>query len=222
MTQPQNRKAIPQAGIVCGTCDTEFRSPALQCQSCTKCSHPTCAKIPLYHMVKYAQSTIQFPCKQCTEQLVEPHWTDTAHLFRDCYINSINIENRYDLNDTEVPTEESRIESQTVYTEEKPNKREEKERSQSDDNEHETHQAEPTSRVAARATTEEPQNKEHRQRLRKINAVCNFYKKKACRLGMIGEECKFLHSPHAENIWKSRNKLQSTMKRLPSQTLQVF
>ena len=126
-------------------------------------------------MVKYARSTIQFLCKQ----LVEPHWTDTAHLFRDCYINSINIENRHDLNDTNVPTEESRIESQTVNTEETPNERAEEERSQSD-NEHETHQAEPTSREAAIATTEEPQNEEHRQWPRKINAVCNFYKKKAC------------------------------------------
>ena len=178
MTQPQNRKAIPQAGIVCGTCDTEFRSPALQCQSCTKCYPPTCAEIPLYYMVKYARSTIQFLCKQCTEQLVEPHWTDTGHLFRDCYINSINIENRHDLIDTEVPTEESRIESQTVNTEEKPNERADEERSQSDDNEHETHQVEPTSRETAIATTEEPQNEELRQRLRKINAVCNLKKKR--------------------------------------------
>ena len=63
-------------------------------------------------MVKYARSTIKFQCKQCTEQLVEPHWTDTAHMFRDCYNNSINIENPHDLNDTDLPTEESRIESQ--------------------------------------------------------------------------------------------------------------
>ena len=118
MTMPKNRNAIPQAGIVCGTCDTEFKSAALQCHSCTKCYHPTCAEIPLYYMVKYARSTIEFQCKQCTEQLVEPRWTDTAHLFRDCYINSINRENQHDLNDTDVPTEESRIESQTVNTEE--------------------------------------------------------------------------------------------------------
>ena len=57
MTQPQNRKAILQAGIVCGTCDTEFKPPALQCQSCTKCYHPTCAEMPLYYKVKYAQLT---------------------------------------------------------------------------------------------------------------------------------------------------------------------
>ena len=80
-----------------------------------------------------------------------------------------------------------------MNTEETPNERAEEERSQSDDNEHETHQVEPTSREAAIATTEAPQNEERRQWLRKINAVCNFYKKKACRHSMIGEECKFLH-----------------------------
>ena len=55
-------------------------------------------------------------------------------------------------------TEESRIESQTVNTEETSNEGAEEERSQSDDNEHETHQVEPTSKEAATATTEEPQN----------------------------------------------------------------
>ena len=39
--------------------------------------------MPLYYMVKYSLSTIKFQCKQCTEKLVEPHWTDTAYLFRD-------------------------------------------------------------------------------------------------------------------------------------------
>ena len=77
-----------------------------------------------------------------------------------------------------MPSEESRIESQTVNTEETPNECAEEERSQSDDNEHETHLVEPTSREATIAATEEPQNKESRQRLRKINTVCNFYKNK--------------------------------------------
>ena len=77
-----------------------------------------------------------------------------------------------------MPPEENRIESQTVNTEETPNECAEEERSQSDDNEHETHQVEPTSREGAIATTEVPDNKERRQRLRKINAVCNFYKKR--------------------------------------------
>ena len=136
--------------------------------------------------------------------MVEPHWTGTAHLFRDCYINSINIENRHDLNDTEVLTEESRIESQTVNTEVTPKEHAEEERSQSDDNEHETHLVEPTSREAPITTTEETQNEERMQQLRKINTVCFFYKKMACRHGMIGEECKVLHQPHAENIWKTQ------------------
>ena len=39
-----------------------------------------------------------------------------------------------------MPTEESRIESQTLNPEETPNKNTEEERSQSNDNEHETHQ----------------------------------------------------------------------------------
>ena len=102
---------------MCGTCDTEFTSLAVQCQICTKCYHPTCAKMPLHYMVKYARSIIKFICKQCTEQLVEPHWTDTSQLFRDFFNNSISIENPHDLNDTDLPTEESRIESQTVNTE---------------------------------------------------------------------------------------------------------
>ena len=70
------------------------------------------------------------------------------------------------------------MESPTVNTEETPNDRGKEERSQSDDNKHETHRVEPTSKEAAIATTEEPQNEERRQWLRKINAVCNFYKKR--------------------------------------------
>ena len=128
-------------------------------------------------MVKYAPSAIKFQCKQCTERFVEPHWTDTAHLFRDCYTNSINIKNPHDLNDTDVPTEESRIESQTENTEEMLNECAEEQRSQSNENEHETHQLDPTSREATIAATEEPQNKQRRQLLRKINTGCNFSKK---------------------------------------------
>ena len=78
--------------------------------------------------------------------MVEPHWTDTAHLFRDFYNNSINRENPRNLNDTDVPTEKSRIESQTVNTEETLNDCAGKERSQSNDNEYEIHQVDPSSR----------------------------------------------------------------------------
>ena len=43
-----------------------------------------------------------------------------------------------------------------------PNERAEKQRSQSNDNEHETYQLDPTSREATIATTEEPQNEQRR------------------------------------------------------------
>ena len=55
------------------------------------------------------------------------------------------------------------------------------------------HQLDPISREAPIAATEEPQNEQRRQLLRKINTVYNFYQKKSCRHGMTGEECKFLH-----------------------------
>ena len=74
-------------------------------------------------------------------------------------------------------TEENRVESQTENTEETSNERAEEQRSQTNDNEHETHQLDPTSREATIATTEEHQCEKRRQRLRKINTVCNFYKK---------------------------------------------
>ena len=122
MMLPQNQ-AISQADLVCVMCNTEFKSLAMQCQSCKRCHHPTCAEMPLYYMVKYARLTIKFQWKQCTEQLVEPHWTDTGHLFRDLYNNGTNIGNPHNLNDTIVPSEENRIESQTHNIEEMPNER---------------------------------------------------------------------------------------------------
>ena len=59
-----------------------------------------------------------------------------------------------------MPTEESRIESQTQYTEGTPDERAEEQRTQSNDNEHETHPIDPTSKEATIATTEEPQTEE--------------------------------------------------------------
>ena len=60
-----------------------------------------------------------------------------------------------------------------------PNERAEEQRSQRNDNEHETHQLNPTSRETRIATTEGPQNEERNQRLRKINTFRYFYKKKS-------------------------------------------
>ena len=72
----------------------------------------------------------------CTEQLVEIHWTDTAHLFKDCFNNGTNIENRHDKNDTTVLTEKSTIESQTHNTEETPNEWAGEQRTHRNYNEH--------------------------------------------------------------------------------------
>ena len=58
-----------------------------------------------------------------------------------------------------MPTEESRIESQTANTEETPNERAEEQRTQSNYNVLETHQVDPTSREATISTTEEPRTK---------------------------------------------------------------
>ena len=70
--------------------------------------------------------------------------------------------NPHDLNDTYEATEESRIESQTENTEEMWNVRAEEQRSQSNDNEDETHLLGPTSREATIATTVDPQNEQQR------------------------------------------------------------
>ena len=91
----------------------------------------------------------------------------------------VHIENPRDLNDTDVPTKESSIKSQTQNTKETRNERAEEQRTQSNDNDHETHQLDPTSREATITTTDEPQKEERRPRQRKINTVCNFYKKKS-------------------------------------------
>ena len=98
-------------------------------------------------------------------------------MFRDCYTNSINIENPHDLNDTDVATEESRIESQTENTEEMSNKCAEEQRSQSNENEHETHQLYQTSREATIGATVEPQNEQRRQLQEKSTQFVIFTKK---------------------------------------------
>ena len=41
-------------------------------------------------------------CKLCTEKSAESHWTETVHLFKDCYPNLIDIENPLNKNETDV------------------------------------------------------------------------------------------------------------------------
>ena len=59
-SEPEGYLPSRHTYIVCGTFYTEFESPGLRCQSCTKCYHPTCAEMPLYYMIKYLRSTMKF------------------------------------------------------------------------------------------------------------------------------------------------------------------
>ena len=104
--------STPPNGILCGDFQAEFKSPALQCKTCKISYHPTCAQMPLYYMVRYASSTMSFECKQCLEKSGESHWTDTVHLFNDCYPNLTDVKNPLDKNETDVRVETESI-SQT-------------------------------------------------------------------------------------------------------------
>ena len=99
------RRSPPPNEILCGDCKAEFKSPSLKCQTCKIYYHPIFTKMPLYYMVRYATNTsssVSFVCKLCTEKLAESHWTETVHLFKDCYPNLIDIENPLDKNETDV------------------------------------------------------------------------------------------------------------------------
>ena len=50
-----------------------------------------------------------FVCKLCTEKSAESHWTETVHIFKDCYPNLIDIENPLDKNETDVRVETESI-----------------------------------------------------------------------------------------------------------------
>ena len=106
------RSSTPPNEILCGDFQAEFKSPALQCKTCKISYHQTCAKMPLYYMVRYASSTVSFECKQCTEKSAESHWTGTVHLFKDCYPNLTDVENPLDKNETDARVETESI-SQT-------------------------------------------------------------------------------------------------------------
>ena len=103
------RSSPPPNEILCGDCKAEFKSPALKCQTCKIYHHPICAKMPLYYKVRYTSSSVSFVCKLCTGKLAESHWTETVHLFKDCYPNLIDIENPLDKNETDVRVETESI-----------------------------------------------------------------------------------------------------------------
>ena len=137
-------------------------------------NHPTCAKMPLYYMVRYASSSLSFVCKQCTEKLKESHWTDTLHLFKDCYPNLPDIENPFDKNETDVRVETESI-SQTS--------RESAEASISKISK--THQIIQNQDSVQDQDITQEQIQERIQPENEIN-ICKFYIKKCCKHGSRG------------------------------------
>ena len=103
------RSSPPPNKILCGDCKAKFESPALKCQTCKIYYHPICAEMPLCYMVRYASSSVSFVRKLCTEKSAESHWTETVHLFKDCFPNLIDIENPLDKNETDVRVETESI-----------------------------------------------------------------------------------------------------------------
>ena len=63
-------------------------------------------------MVRYKSSSMPFVCKKFTEKSAESHWTDTVHLFKECYHNLSDIENPLDKNKTDVRVATESISSQ--------------------------------------------------------------------------------------------------------------
>ena len=106
------RSSTPPKEILCGDFQAEFKSPALLCKTCKIPYYPTCAKMSLYYMVRYARSTVSFECKHCTQKSTESNWTDTVHLFKACYPNLTDVENPLDKNETDILVESESI-SQT-------------------------------------------------------------------------------------------------------------
>ena len=146
--------------------------------------HPTCAKMPLYYMVKYASSSVSFACKQCTKKLSESHWTETVHLFKDCYANLTDIENPTDKNETDM-----RVETESIS------------------------QTSRESAEASRQNLEDSPNTKDEDSVQKqiqewvepeneIN-ICKFYNKKFFKLGLRGNTCNYPHlAPCKKRYWK--------------------
>ena len=106
------RSSTPLNEILCGNFQAGFKSPALQCKTCKIQYHPTCAKMPLYYMVRYTSLSVSFECKQYTEKSAGSNWTDTVHLFKACYPNLTDVENPLNKNETDVRVETESISQQ--------------------------------------------------------------------------------------------------------------
>ena len=104
------RFSPPANKILCSDFKAEFKSPALQCQTCKIYYLPICAKMPLYYMVRNETQACHLYAnfaRKNRQNLI--HWTETVHLFKDCYPNRIDIENPLDKNETDVRVEKESI-----------------------------------------------------------------------------------------------------------------
>ena len=174
------RSSTPPNEILCGDFQAEFKSPALQCKTCKISYHPTCAKIPLYYMVRYARSSVSFVCKQCTEKSEESHWTDTVHLFKDCYSNLTDVENVLDKNETDVRVETESI-SQTS--------RESAEASR------QNFEYPPNNQDQDFVQDQDIMQEQTQERIQLENEIniCKFYIKKCCKHGLRGNNYNYPH-----------------------------
>ena len=97
------------------------------------------------------------------EKSAESHWTETVHLFKDCYPNLIDIENHLDQNETDVRVETESISPTNLGIEESRQNFEDTLSTQDQDIMQE--------QIQERM---EPENE--------IN-ICKFYIKKCCKHG---------------------------------------
>ena len=110
----------------------------------------------------------------------ESHWTDTVHLFKDCYPDLSDVENPLDKNETDV-----RVETESIS------------------------QTSRESAEASRQNFEDPPNNQHQdivqdqdivqeqiqERIQPENGIniCKFYIKKCCKHGLRGNNCNYTH-----------------------------
>ena len=181
------RSSPPPNEILCGDCKAEFKSPAFKCQTCKIYYHPICAKIPLYYMVRYASSSVSFVCKLCTEKSAESHWTETVHLFNDCYPNLIDIENPLDKNKTDMRVETESISPTNLSNSE--------ESMQNFENTSSTQEQDMQDQDIVQEQIQERMKPEN-----EIN-ICKFNIKKCCRHGLRGNNCNYPHPAPCKKIY---------------------
>ena len=197
------RRSTPPNEILCGDFQAKFKSPALQCQTCKISYHSTCAKMPLYFMVRHSSSSVSFVCKQCTIKSAESHRTETVLQFKDCYPNLNDIENPPGKNETDM-----RVETESISHTSRESR--EASRQNIEDSPNTQDQDIVQEQIQERM---EPKNE--------IN-ISKFYIKKCCKHDN-GVTTAIIHTLlHAKNILKTPNLMRTRMRQLPPRYLQIF